>query len=358
MNNLTEEQKAFILKKIEEGLNDYVVIANLLHNRDDLKGRDKECKAVRDFMVESGTISKKEKPKAKPSETILSPSNIEFIDQNIKSGLTPKQVTELLFNAEFATLKNVNIYITPQYRAVHEYIKKNHPDYLVDAESATNEKYSAPRSIGSVLKKVNRWCGQNFEEERLSTVNRKCLDKLILYLNSPRFIQNYDSYKSASDKDLFESEFVRCTWDKPDLTIDEINMYINVCMDYVNLKQIDFKKNKVNEMFHDTQDKNDVTIRLTEILKTISEEYNQCAQRIDKALQKLNGERAKRIEGHQQKNASIINLVELFQDENERKMMIKIAEMQKKAVKEETDRLENMSSWKARVLGISKEDAL
>jgi hypothetical protein len=48
----------------------------------------------------------------------------------------------------------------------------------------------------------------------------------------------------------------------------------------------------------------------------------------------------------------------LFQDENERKMMIQIAEMQKKVVKEEADRLETMSAWKARILGITKEDAI
>jgi hypothetical protein len=129
-------------------------------------------------------------------------------------------------------------------------------------------------------------------------------------------------------------------------------------MDYINLKQIDMKKNKVNEMFNDTQEQKDFTMRLTEVLKTISEEYNQCAQRIDKSLQKLNGERSKRIESHQQKNASILSLVELFQDENERKMMIQIAEMQKKVVKEEADRLETMSAWKARILGITKEDAI
>jgi hypothetical protein len=38
--------------------------------------------------------------------------------------------------------------------------------------------------------------------------------------------------------------------------------------------------------------------------------------------------------------------------------MIKIAEMQKQVIKEEADKLENMSSWKARILGISKEDAI
>jgi len=38
--------------------------------------------------------------------------------------------------------------------------------------------------------------------------------------------------------------------------------------------------------------------------------------------------------------------------------MIQIADMQKRTIKEEADRLENMSSWKSRILGISKEDAI
>jgi len=358
MNNLTEENKIFILKKIEEGQTDYVIIANLMLDRNDLTGRDKVCKLVRDFMIESGVLNKKQKNKNQIQEFSLTESHIEFIEQNIKTGISPKQITELLFNKDFQDVKNINIFITPQYKAVHKYIKTNHPDYLVENESAVNEKYVVPRSLNSVIKKVNKWCGQEIDENKLSLQHRKWLEKLLVYLSSPRFIQNYDTYRSGTDKDLFEAEFVRSTWDKPDLTIDEINLYINVCMDYINLKQIDNKKNKVNEMFNDTQEQKDLTIRLTEILKTISEEYNQCAQRIDKSLQKLNGERSKRVEMHQQKNASIINLVELFQDEQERKMMIQIADMQKKVIKEEADRLENMSSWKARILGISKEDAI
>ena len=57
------------------------------------------------------------------------------------------------------------------------------------------------------------------------------MEKLLTYLSSPRFVGNYDSYNSSIDKELFEAEFVRSVWDKPDLTIDEINLYINVCMD-------------------------------------------------------------------------------------------------------------------------------
>ena len=358
MSDLSEEQQVFINKKIEEGLTDYIVIANLLFKREDLHGRSKESKLVRDYMISSGSISKKEKAKPKADPEALTAAHIEFIDSNIRPGITPKQITELLFSKELAGVSNLNVFITPQYRAVHKYIKEKHPDYLVESESAVNEKYVVPRSLSSAIKKVNKWAGQDLSEDKLTLQHRKYLEKLLTYLNSPRFVQNYDSYRSSNDKDLFEAEFVRSVWDKPDLTIDETNLYINVCMDYINLKQIDMKKNKVNEMFNDTQEQKDFTMRLTEVLKTISEEYNQCAQRIDKSLQKLNGERSKRIESHQQKNASILSLVELFQDENERKMMIQIAEMQKKVVKEEADRLETMSAWKARILGITKEDAI
>jgi hypothetical protein len=53
-----------------------------------------------------------------------------------------------------------------------------------------------------------------------------------------------------------------------------------------------------------------------------------------------------------------LNLTELFQDEQERKMMLKQAEMQKKLVVEAAEEIETMSSWKARVLGISKSEAI
>ena len=57
-------------------------------------------------------------------------------------------------------------------------------------------------------------------------------------------------------------------------------------------------------------------------------------------------------------NASLLSLVESFQNEEERKLMVKMAEMQKIAIKEEASNLESMPDWKARVLGISKTDII
>ena len=58
---LSDQDKIFINKKIEEGLDDYVVMANLLHKKENLTGRSKEAKAVRDYLIETGFIKKKKK---------------------------------------------------------------------------------------------------------------------------------------------------------------------------------------------------------------------------------------------------------------------------------------------------------
>ena len=115
---------------------------------------------------------------------------------------------------------------------------------------------------------------------------------------------------------------------------------------------------KLNRLFSEADGQADMSVRLAEILKTKSEEYNQCEKRQESLINRLNGDRAKRIASRNEQTTSILSLVELFQDESERKLMIKIAEMQKKAVRKEVGRIEEMPAWKARVLGIGKDEVL
>ena len=111
-------------------------------------------------------------------------------------------------------------------------------------------------------------------------------------------------------------------------------------------------------MFEDCEDQRDMTVRLAELLKTKSEEYNQCEKRQEALIARLNGDRKERIKDKHKNNASILSLVKLFQNEEDRKRMVEIAERQKLLVKEEVDSIENMDIWKARVLGISKDEVL
>ena len=169
-------------------------------------------------------------------------------------------------------------------------------------------------------------------------------------------VKKINTYTDELDRNLFEAEFVRAVWNKPDLTNDEINLYINVCVDYINLKNISSHIEKLNRMFNEAEEQQDMTVRLAELLKTKSEEYNQCEKRMESLIQKLNGDRAKRIASKKEENTSILSIVNLFQEERERGIMLQMAEMQKKIIVEEAGRLESMPEWKARVLGVDKDD--
>ena len=59
-----------------------------------------------------------------------------------------------------------------------------------------------------------------------------------------------------------------------------------------------------------------------------------------------------------QENASILNLVETWKEEESRKELIKMAELRKKAVKDEVEKLSTIDDIKARIFGLSEEEAI
>ena len=69
-----------------------------------------------------------------------------------------------------------------------------------------------------------------------------------------------NNYASPDDMELFKAEFIRSTWDKYDLTSDEINLYINVCTDYIQLKNISHQIEKLNIMFDEIESERELSL--------------------------------------------------------------------------------------------------
>jgi phage gpG-like protein len=348
MSDLTEENKQFIRDNFEKhpDLNE---MTRRVFDDPYLDGRSKGGRAVREYMQSEGLEYKT--TKIEPAkEVVLTKDDKAIIDTYSEEGLNSYQIAVILYPD-----KN----ITPLSKAslvVSAYIKEANKGRLSDKEKS--KRYIPEKAFQGVLEKINVCAGVALEREELNLRQRMCIEQLMNFLQSPRFVQVVDGYSSDLDKELFESEFIRATWDKPDLTSDEINLYINVCMEYINLKHISKAMDKLNSMFDDAETQQEMTVRLAELLKTKSEEYNQCEKRMESLIQKLQGDRSKRILAKQKQNASLLNLVQLFQSEEERKIMIKIAELQRMAVEDEVEELEKMPEWKARVLGITKNDAV
>jgi len=348
---LNKDQKTIINENAGK-ITDLTELTRLVFpETENIDGRSKQGRAVRKYLSKN-KIDYETKHFSGKDPICLTQEQKDFIDQSIGGGMTCSQVATILFPESRITK------VSQEYTAVHAYVENNDRLTTPSIEDAAFRRYSSPKAPSKIIKKINDCAQTCIDENKLSISERKGIESLGGFLASPRFVQVINNYDSQEDRDLFEAEFVRATWDKPDLTSDEINLYINVCMDYIHLKNIQGAINKLNRMFDEAEDQQDLTVRLAELLKTKSEEYNQCEKRMESLIQKLQGDRSKRISSKQQQNASILALVQLFQEEEERAVMIKIAELQKQAAKEETDRLESMPSWKARVLGISKEDVI
>ena len=350
MTELTKEQEQLIRNNYKS-ISDLTRLTQMVSGDETLDGRSKIGRAIRKFMVAQG-LDYATSTHQKVDDVVLTEQEKEFLDSYAGQNMSSIQLAELLWpNKEIKKLSK-------EQRVVADYIKNHHPDFVKSEESALGTKYSPPKALSRAIKKINDFAGKDLDESKLQMQDKKCAETLMTSLSSPRFLQVINNYTSQEDRELFEAEFVRSVWDKPDLTSDEINLYINVCMDYINLKHIEQQKSKLNLMFDDAQDQQEFTIRLTEILKTKSEEYNQCASRMDKLITKLNGDRAKRVASKNEQTASILNIVQLFQEEEERHIMVRMAEMQKQIVKKEADEIESMSDWKSRVLGVRKDDVI
>ena len=343
--NLTDEQKAVTLNMFNDDPN-IINITKKVFKDDSLDGRSKEGRAVSKFLAENGLRAKTTK-RPKSEDVTLTEEQVEKVLEMEGEGFNTSQIADVLFNKEVKRLSN-------EWRAVNDILGQ-------EREMSINEpsvNYAPPQAISRIIKKINDSTGYGLEEDKMSLNQHTCCEKLRINLSNSRFVAIVNNYINFRDKELFEQEFVRLTWDKPDLTPDELNLYMNVCKEIINLELITSHLQKLNDMFESADDQDEMSIRLAEIIKAKSSEYHQCETRIENLTKKLQGDRGARLANKQKENASFLSIVQLFQEEEERQNMVRIAEMQKQIIKEEAQKLEGMAAWKARFLGIGIEDVL
>jgi hypothetical protein len=347
--DLTLEQK----RAVEQAFHktpDLLSITREVFNDQTLKGSSKEGRAVRNHLLEKGLRYQTSRHrKADPIE--LSNKQRMDIERMAEEGMSSYAIARTIFTDR--DVKKLGL----EQRAVMAHIKTINPDFGAPKKGAMLD-YSPPKATSRILIKINSATGSELKEDELSRQEAICVDKLGINMQNSRFVTIVNNYKKQEYRELFEEEFVRLTWDKPDLSADEVNLYMNVCKEIVHMEVITAHLERLNEDFDQLDGVNDMSMRLTELIKAKSDEYHKCEGRISNLTGKLQGNRAERIKKHREDNASILAIVQFVQDEKERQNMVRIAEIQREAIKEEANRLENEDMWIARVIGVAKDDVI
>ena len=360
-SGLTPEQEQLIIDEWNSRVDNPPSLLELIRvafPNTDLDGRSKEGRLVKAFLA-TRKIKARGAHQYKPKEkTELTPEQIEYIGNNgVSFDYKPLAIAKVLFDNDDLTP------LHPETRAVKEHLDSldlkvtNQPPI----QNQDSEEYKPPNTFDRTLTKVNRYVHEGIDKNKITPTQKKDVSALMGYLHTYRFIHQINSYNNEANRELFESSFVRYSYNKHDLTQEEVDQYIVLSAEVVIAANIQARVERLQLLLDESADDTDgrrISMALVESINTAQTEYNQCVNRQQKLLESLKEKRSDKLKKQIQNNASILNLVTLWKEEESRQQMIQLAELRKKDLKEEVDNLSSMSDMKAKILGLTEGEVL
>ena len=295
----------------------------------------------------------------KTDKIILTDEQQQLIVNNV-STQTAVELARLAFNKP--ELSNLDA----ETRVVNAFIKTLDTKIVYKEEQnkeIPDGDYEPPNTLDKVFRRVNQYVNFALDKDKLTSQQKKGLEMLINYLHTYRFIRQINSFDKQDDRKSFEDNFIRYTYDKPDLTQEEVDQYIELSNQFVQGIKTSARKNLLEDRLADSSGPTDsetikVSMGLVEAIGKAGTEYDQCLKRQQKLLEDLKEKRSTRLSKQIKENASILNLVTLWRDEEQRIKLIRLGELEQIAVAKEVEKLTNMSEVRARILGLDKDSIL
>tara|TARA_Y100001973_G_C5207362_1_gene342539 strand:+ start:3867 stop:4943 length:1077 start_codon:yes stop_codon:yes gene_type:complete len=317
-----------------------------------IDGRSKEGRAVKEFLA-TRKIKARGAHEYQPKDIVLSDEQKEYITNNVYT-MKAVEIARILFGNE--RINNLNA----ETKAVNEFIKTLSPeDLYADPNDVPQEEYKPPRTQAAAIMRINKYVLDAVDKSKILPKQKKDIESLIGYLSTYRFIHQINTYGTENDRELFESSFIRYTYDKFDLTQEEVDQYIVLSMEVVISFNIQATIQIIQRQIdQEVETGGKIPMALIEANNTARTEYNQCVTRQQKLLSDLKEKRSTRLSKQIKATASILNLVEMWKEEESRQKMLKLADLRKQSVKDEVDRLETIDEMKAKILGIGEDEIL
>ena len=323
----------------------------------ELDSRTFAGRAIREYLA-SRQIQVKKAGQYTPLPPLeLTPEQKEYVSNNC-SMMKGTELAEAIFNIKGQTNLSRETKVVLEYlRTVDKRVK-----LYQNIDDIPEGGYSPPKSLSRVLTRINKYAEgiQELKEETLKDRQKKDCYNLIGFLHNYRFVHQISTYAEQADRDLMESTFINYVWDKPDLTAEEVDQYVVLATEKVIASSILQQIEKLRKMLDNITDGEDakVSMSLVELISSSRTEYNQCILRQEKLLNALKGTRANRLGNKIKENATILNIVQDWRNEETRKLLIQEAEERKASLKEECERINVLDSMKARWMGMSVDEII
>lgn len=312
--------------------------------------RDPQGLAVKKYLSQ-----RNERVAPRTDADALTQTQKDFIEKHIM--MRPLEIARLLFDDD-------KIQITaPHFRSVRAYYdsveSEDKPSEIQkESNDIADTSYYSPKSFSGILRRVNDYTSANYREERMTPSQKENMSRLMSYMATNRFVHEMNILKRVSERKNFEATFVRMCYDKPDLTEEEVEMYVNYCSGCVSVDRMKSEEASLID-YKDEIMREDKTPPMT-IIEAINNTRTQIDSKqkwLSKTLQELNGKRSDRLGKLASNSESVLKLVEAFRESKSRKQTLQFLEFRKEARSKEIDRITNMDDFRAQIFGIAPEEA-
>ncbi len=354
---LTDEQKAKILELFTNSDKPMMVKDIILAiTGQQLDARTKWGMAIREFISQQGLTYRGAREYIPPKVVELNEEQKLFITNNC-GAMKPLEMARTIFNNR--ELTNLDV----ETRKIYEYIKtlpNNVSNKIVSQEDLVIDEYKPPKTEDQTIARINKFVNNaNFNKEKLTEKQKRDIRNLIGYLHTVRFLQEIATYPRQLDRDLFESEFIRCTYNR-DLEEQEVSQYIMYASDVVTAKQIKKRIQELDEAQDEqmAENNNRPNMALVESINSMRRDYDQCIGRQKTLIKALEGERQKRMENQKEDNTSILDLLSYWKDYERRQHLAKLADIRDQTLKDEIERLKSLPDIIVEIFGASDNELL
>lgn len=303
---------------------------------------------VRQILLDAKIKAKTSKWE-KVDEIILTDEQKEFIRNNHKENRI-YDMAKILFPSD-SKLEPLG----REVRVIRKYLEEiGELNKKIDEPKFAESRYSPPDNFNTVVSKINLYLHTELSNQNMTAYEKKCVETTRQFLHSPRFVQEINNYATIEKRIAFESEFIRAVYNKPDLSPEEISLTINWCADIIQASDLNKLLEKLVESLENiTADENGKFSQpLAETIGKVTVNRNEVLKRQERIYALLNKSRAKRDEEKESRQASLVQLFEWFRDEENRKKMLRQAELQREARKNEIKRIDSLDDTIMLSLGL------
>lgn len=360
---LSKEQEIIILDKLveKEEANPPTIkeLLDILFPDQDLDARSQQGRAVREFIASRNLEYTGARTWIPKKTIILSEEQKLFISNNLNV-IKPLEMARTLFS-------NHNLTNTDsETREIYKFIKtlpsnaSGPVNPSIQKEEINIDDYAPPKTEVQALARVFKYVmNPGIDKDKITERHKRDMKNLIGYLHTMRFLSQINTYGLKEERELFESEFVRCTYNKS-LTEEEVSQYIMCCADVIIAKQIEKRiQDLEREQDRQIEDNNGKpNMALVDQISSLRTELHQCINRQKVSIKSLQGERKERLKTEGANKGNIADLIMYAQSEEKRKHLLDIMDKGRQARKNEIERIKSMSDIKGEIFGLYEEEII